>query len=115
MKKTKLTRTALFQSILALHLHNRGLIGDGRNEPVVHKNNRIEFDATLDNEVCNTSGISKSGNVSADLIESDVVVGVVLSNKLTLGLVADDRNGGVFADFGALRERGYGPAVLCRS
>lgn len=110
VRRRKSTHTTLLQSLFTLHLHDSSLIRNGRNELVVNKDNRIELDTTLNNEVCDTSSISKSGNIPADLVESDVIARSLLSDKLTLGLVTNDGNGRVWADFCALGQRRFGVA-----
>ena len=75
--------TALLQSLLALDLHNRSLIRNGRDEFVVDDYNRVVFDAALDDEVGNSSSISKCMDVTSNLVESQLEV--VAQDTVELG------------------------------
>ena len=82
-KKWELLHTALLQRLLALNLHNRRLIRNGRDEFVIDDYNRVIFDAALDDEVGDGSSISECGDVTSNLVESHLEV--VAQDTVELG------------------------------
>jgi hypothetical protein len=102
--------TALLQGLLTLHFHNSSLIRNSRNKLVVNKHNRVKFDTTLDDKVCNTSSISKGRDVPSNLVEGDAIVGTIFADELTLGLVTNNGDGRVLADFCVGGKKRFGVA-----
>lgn len=94
----KRTLTRLLERVLVCNLYDTSLIRDGRDESVVYESDRIVFDTTLDNQVSNTSSVSKGRNVASNLVESESEVLAECTGELTLGLVTNDHDGRVGVD-----------------
>jgi len=73
-RNEKLLHTALPQSFLALDLHNRRFIRNGRDKFVVDDYNRVIFDAAPDDEVGNSSSVGECRDVMSNLVESQMEV-----------------------------------------